>query len=97
MKFINSLGYNSLVILTFFFISLFALVLKYVTGGKSNKIFPLLSPEFPKVFRYFPKMRSFLQVSFFYTTFATEFIDEFVWLLRATQIFRQALAISFNC
>ena len=39
MKFINSLGYNSLVILTFFFISLFALVLKYVTGGKSNKIF----------------------------------------------------------
>ena len=33
-------------------------------------MFPLLSSRFPKVFRFFPKMRSFLQVSFFCSTFA---------------------------
>ena len=39
MKILNNFGYNSLVILTFFFISLFSLVLKYITNGRSNKTF----------------------------------------------------------
>ena len=38
MNIVNYLGYNSVVILTFFFISLVALILNYITGGKTNKI-----------------------------------------------------------
>ena len=38
MEFINHLGYNSVVILTFFFISLIALILNYITKGKSNNV-----------------------------------------------------------
>ena len=38
MKFINHLSYNSGVILTFFFISLLALILNYITKGKSNNV-----------------------------------------------------------
>mgnify|MGYP000011350273 FL=1 len=38
MEFINYLGYNSVVILTFFFISLIALILNYITRGKSNNV-----------------------------------------------------------
>lgn len=37
MEVINHLSYNSVVILSFFFISLFSLVLNYLTKGKSNK------------------------------------------------------------
>lgn len=37
MEVLNHLGYNSVVILSFFFISLFALILNYLTKGKSNK------------------------------------------------------------
>lgn len=36
MKVINYLSYNSVIILSFFFISLFALILNYLTKGKSN-------------------------------------------------------------
>jgi membrane associated rhomboid family serine protease len=36
MEVINHLGYNSVVILSFFFISLIALILNYITKGKSN-------------------------------------------------------------
>lgn len=35
----NYFGYNSVLILTFFFISLIAIVLKYITNGKSNDLF----------------------------------------------------------
>lgn len=38
MELINHLGYNSIVILSFFFISLIALLLKYITKGKSNNL-----------------------------------------------------------
>ena len=38
MEFINHLGYNSVVILTFFFISFVALILNYITKGKSNNV-----------------------------------------------------------
>ena len=38
MEYINYLQYNSLVILSFFFISLVVLVLNYITKGKSNKL-----------------------------------------------------------
>lgn len=38
MELINHLSYNSSVILTFFFISLLALILNYITKGKSNNI-----------------------------------------------------------
>ena len=38
MKVIDYLGYNSVVILTFFFISLVALILNYLTHGKTNKL-----------------------------------------------------------
>ena len=38
MELINYLQYNSVLILTFFFISLGALILKYITMGSSNKI-----------------------------------------------------------
>lgn len=38
MKVLNYFDYNSVVILSFFFISLLALVLNYLTKGKSNKI-----------------------------------------------------------
>lgn len=38
MEVINHLSYNSSVILSFFFISLFSLVLNYLTKGKSNKL-----------------------------------------------------------
>lgn len=37
MEVLNHLGYNSVVILSFFFISLFALILNYLTKGKCNK------------------------------------------------------------
>ncbi len=37
MEVINHLSYNSVVILSFFFISLFSLMLNYLTKGKSNK------------------------------------------------------------
>lgn len=37
MEVINHLSYNSVVILSFFFISLFSLILNYLTKGKSNK------------------------------------------------------------
>ena len=36
MQVINYLSYNSVIILSFFFISLFALILNYLTKGKSN-------------------------------------------------------------
>ena len=36
MQVINYLSYNSVIILSFFFISLFALILKYLTKGKRN-------------------------------------------------------------
>ena len=36
MEVINYFSYNSVVILSFFFISLFALILNYITKGKSN-------------------------------------------------------------
>ncbi len=36
MKIMDYLGYNSIVILSFFFISLFVLILNYFTRGKSN-------------------------------------------------------------
>ena len=42
MEFINHLGYNSVVILTFFFISLIALILNYITKGKSNNFLYIL-------------------------------------------------------
>lgn len=38
MEVINHLGYNSVVILSFFFISLVALILNYLTKGKTNKL-----------------------------------------------------------
>lgn len=38
MELINYLQYNSVLILTFFFLSFVALILKYVTLGSSNKI-----------------------------------------------------------
>ena len=38
MEIIKHLGYNSVVILTFFFISLVALILNYLTHGKTNKL-----------------------------------------------------------
>lgn len=38
MEVINHLSYNSVVILSFFFISLFSLILNYLTKGKSNKV-----------------------------------------------------------
>ena len=38
MELINYLQYNSVLILTFFFISFVALILKYITLGASNKI-----------------------------------------------------------
>ena len=38
MNIINHLGYNSVVILSFFFISLVALILNYITNGKTNKL-----------------------------------------------------------
>lgn len=50
MKFINYFEYNSIVILSFFFLSLVALILNHITKGKSNKKFfssyrsSLLSP-----------------------------------------------------
>lgn len=37
MEVINHLSYNSVVILSFFFISLFSFILNYLTKGKSNK------------------------------------------------------------
>ncbi len=37
MEIINHLSYNSVVILSFFFISLFSFILNYLTKGKSNK------------------------------------------------------------
>ncbi len=37
MKLISILSYNSIIVLSFFFISLFSLVLNYLTKGKSNK------------------------------------------------------------
>ena len=37
MELINYLEYNSIVILSFFFISLFSLILNFLTNGKSNK------------------------------------------------------------
>ena len=36
MEVINYFSYNSVVILSFFFISLFVLILNYITKGKSN-------------------------------------------------------------
>ena len=38
MELINYLHYNSVLILTFFFVSFAALILKYITLGASNKI-----------------------------------------------------------
>ena len=38
MELINYLQYNSVLILTFFFLSLGAIILKYVTLGASNKM-----------------------------------------------------------
>jgi len=38
MEIVNYLSYNSRVILSFFFISLIALILKYITKGKSNDV-----------------------------------------------------------
>ena len=35
-KYLKKISYNSPVILTFVFISFFALVLKYITGGVTN-------------------------------------------------------------
>ena len=39
MKIINYIQYNSIIILTFFFISLITLILNYITKGKSNDLF----------------------------------------------------------
>lgn len=38
MKYLNYLEYNSIVVLSFFFISLIALILNNITSGKSNKL-----------------------------------------------------------
>ena len=38
MKLINNLEYNSVVILSFFFLSFIVLLLKYLTKGKSNDL-----------------------------------------------------------
>ncbi len=38
MEYLDYFGYNSLVILSFFFLSLVALILNYITKGKSNKL-----------------------------------------------------------
>ncbi len=38
MKLVNYFSYNSVVILSFFFISLFVLIINYFTKGKSNKL-----------------------------------------------------------
>lgn len=38
MEIVNYLSYNSRVILSFFFVSLIALILKYITKGKSNDV-----------------------------------------------------------
>ena len=38
MDIINSLSYNSVVILSFFFISLFAFLLNFITKGKANRL-----------------------------------------------------------
>lgn len=38
MEFLNNLQYNSVLILTYFFVSLFALIINYITKGKSNDL-----------------------------------------------------------
>ena len=51
-KYFKKISYNSPVILTFVFISFFALVLNYITGGVTNRLFfsvyrsSMLSPLF---------------------------------------------------
>ena len=38
MELVEYLQYNSVLILSFFFLSFAALILKYITFGKSNKV-----------------------------------------------------------
>lgn len=57
---IHYFQYNSLVILSFFFLSLMALILSYITGGKSNKV--LFSTYRSSLFYPFTYLRLFTYV-----------------------------------
>ncbi len=60
MEYVEYFGYNSLVILSFFFICLIVLILNYITKGKSNKL--LFSSCRGSVFNPFTYVRMFTHV-----------------------------------
>ena len=66
MEIINNFQYNSILILTFFFISLIAIILKYVTNGKTNDLF-------------FSSYRSSLKKPLTYIRFFTHSLGHIDW------------------
>ena len=77
MQVINYLGYNSIVILTFFFISLVALILNYLTGGESNKI--IFSSYRSNIFNPFTYVRLVTHI-FGHADFS-HFMNNFLYIL----------------
>ena len=66
MEIINNFQYNSVLILTYFFISLVAIILKYVTNGKTNDLF-------------FSSYRSSLKKPLTYIRFFTHSLGHIDW------------------
>lgn len=77
MEVINHLSYNSVVILSFFFISLFSLMLNYLTKGKSNKT--LFSSYRSSVFNPLTYVR--LVTHIFGHTNWSHFMNNFLYIL----------------
>lgn len=77
MEVINNLSYNSVVILSFFFISLFSLILKYITKGKSNIM--LFSSYRSKIFNPLTYIRLFTHI--FGHSNWNHFMNNFLYIL----------------
>ena len=77
MEVINHLGYNSVVILSFFFISLLALILNYLTHGKTNKL--LFSSYRSNIFNPFTYVRLITHI--FGHADWSHFMNNFLYIL----------------
>ena len=77
MEIISKLQYNSVVILSFFFISLLAFVLNYITKGKTNKL--LFSSYRSSIFNPFMYIRLFTHI--FGHVNWNHFMNNFLYIL----------------
>lgn len=77
MEIVNHLGYNSVVVLSFFFISFIVLIMNYITKGKSNKL--LFSSYRSNIFNPFTYVRLITHI--FGHADWSHFMNNFLYIL----------------